>query len=284
MTEIRASPSLLSLMSKCGYAAYRRYVLGIRGGPPDPPRIVGSAVHRAYARDLSATAARAPFDDADYQDLAADSFEFEWSREGEVLLAGDDAGRNPERVRADAKAQALQMSGVVRERVTKRTQVDRATDVEIPFDLRIAGSDVRLVGRLDGLERARRRIRELKVWKSKPKPADLEGSIQADFYALALQKTLGDDAPTAFRMDVAVKNKTPKVWRIDSECPTDHTALLGRVAIVRRAFETGVFYPADPTGPSGWICSANYCEHYEDCPYGRRRAKAVPVATMEEVR
>lgn len=283
MTLIHASPSLLSLMAKCGYAVYLRYVRGHRHSPSDPARVIGSAVHRAYARDLSATAHRAPFGDEDYVDLSSDAFDFEWDR-GEVLLAGDDDGRDPERVRAETKKTAMKMATVVRERVTSTTQIERPGDVEIPFDLGVSGTDLRLVGRLDGIERGRKRIRELKIWKSKPKPADLEGSIQAGFYSFALQKTLGKDAPTSIRMDVAVKNKKPKVWRIDSECPTDHSALLGRISIVRKAFETGIFYPAEPSGPSGWICSSTYCEHYEYCRFGRARAKAVPVATLEEVK
>ena len=275
-------PTVLSEVAKCGYSAYNSRVLGWRS-PPAPPQLVGSAVHRVHHAALKAKLRGADYQPDELDDLAGDALEFEWGRAREIDLEGDD--REPEEVRGEAKDTAIGLSRAVVERLVPGSQVERETDLERSVRMAVSGSRIILVGRLDAYERGPGVLSDLKTAAKAPSAKSGKNpaadNLGLSFYAMGLQRA-GERVST-LRLDTVTKTKDRKVWRAEAAAPSDHAPLLERISLVERTFRTGSFVPADPGGPSGWVCSER-CRHWERCRFGKRRATLIPAATLEEVK
>lgn len=275
------SPSTLTKLSSCGMAVYNEKVLKwpTRTGVP---ALMGNTTHRAYLRDLQAKAAEAPLQRSDVRDLASTCFDFEWQKaiDTEALeLSQDERLAGKEKTRGWAKDKSIGMSMKAHNVFTPLVALESKNDVEVPVSIRSGNVVVR--GRLDSLERTAARIGDLKTKPGRPDTTELSGSVALSFYTFALQKS---GVPIKrVSLDVITREKVEKAWRIESDAPTEFRPLFRQIDAATKAFETGSFYPADQTGPTGWVCSENYCPHFERCPYGRARRSTFTNVALDEV-
>lgn len=265
--------STLVRLSGCGYQAYLRDVLGLPERS-SVPRVVGTAVHRGAREDLERKRDDAePRDQSQVADEAADHLRLAWESE-EVVL---DEGWSPDGARGAATDQAVSLSLAHHVRLLPRIE---PTHVERRLEATIEKLGVRLVGTLDCQE-GDRSLRDLKTSAARLGPADADASVQGDIYALLLHVVDGR-APARFWLDVLRKGRTPEAYSIPAPLPSDHGPALLRIELAARSFQSGVFYPTSPDGPSGWRCSRDHCGFWEDrCPFGRRARKTVRAAKVE---
>ena len=88
--------------------------------------------------------------------------------------------------------------------------------------------------------------------------ADVDGNLQLTAYGLLVMLETGK-SPAGLRIDAIVRNKSPKVQRLDTtRTESDFVRFWSLARTVRAALETGVFYP-NP----GWSCPT--CEFAEHC-------------------
>lgn len=271
--RIDISQSLLTSFPKCGQAAYYEKVEG-KPGYGTVAKTTGSAVHRSVREDLKRKleigTLRAP---EQVVDEAATFFDAQWDEDAPTMV-GDDVGYEKQ-VRAAAQSQAIDLSLVHNLELAPTIE---PLEVERQLRLEIAGTNIDLVGTLDVREEVGgvHRIRDTKTSKSKLSQKDAAASIQGDFYSLLVEKAEGRPVDE-FVLDVLQKTKTPKAYSVTVDGQTNHDPLLLRVEKVAKAFELGVFVPADPSGPSGWVCSEKFCGHFEYCPFGRKARKSFAV-------
>lgn len=284
MTKPALHSSMLGMLSKCGEQARLRYVEG-RKGRPSVPMIVGTAVHRASDLALSRKVAGQELPSVEeVRDAAGDAFERTWrgddaihntdapdgSFDGEdVLLSEDERDRGLTLVRAEAKDDAVRLAQVHREVLAPRLQpiaVERRMRLVLdgfPFD--IEGTiDVQEVGT----------IRDLKNVARSPSGDEANGHVQLDLYALACEAIDGKPLRRV-ALDFLVKLKTPKHVESIAPAPRDHTPILRRLERAAHVFEKQAFYPADPTGPSGWVCTSKFCPWFDHCDFGRKRKRVI---------
>ena len=100
--------------------------------------------------------------------------------------------------------------------------------------------------------------------------SELTRSVQMDTYEFLFARKNGRRAKLR-KLDVLTTAKTPKTYTMVARATTSDDAILRRIEYATRVLETGAFYPVDPTGPSGWVCSHRWCGYYDNiCPFGRK--------------
>ena len=86
----------------------------------------------------------------------------------------------------------------------------------------------------------------------------VDGNLQLTCYALLVLLETGEP-PAGLRIDAVVRNKTPKVQRLEtSRTEDDFVRFWALARQVRAAIQTDVFYPSP-----GWSCPT--CEYAENC-------------------
>lgn len=284
MTRRAIHHSMLSMLSKCGEMARRRYVEGEKMRP-GVALIVGTAVHRSADVALTRliqTGELAPVEEV--QEAAASSFEKAWSgedsvRDGEVpddacagqepLLDEEDISRGVAVVKAEAKDEAVRLSALHRREVAPGLH---PIAVERRMRLVLDGFPFDLEGTIDVEEE--HAIRDLKTSAKAPTPDLALGNPQLAFYSM-VRTAIDGKRPLFVALDVLVKNKTPKYVPVSAPAPRTDEAILSRIERAAHVFEKEAFYPVDPSGPSGWTCSSRYCPFFESCPWGRARRKVI---------
>ncbi len=99
-----------------------------------------------------------------------------------------------------------------------------------------------------------------KTFAKTPSQGDVDRDLQLTAYALA-RSLEGEPAPE-LRLDVVVKNKTPKAVQIKTTRPEN--SLLWFVTMftqIEAAIKSGVF----PPNPTGWHCSKEMCGYWDRC-------------------
>jgi len=260
--------SMLSMLSKCGEMARHRYVDG-RKSPPGVAMIVGTAVHKAAELDLvrkMETGTGAPREEV--MQAAAEALDATWSAE-EPLMDDDERGRGVPIVKAEAKDQAVVLSALHSDEVTPKLQ---PIAVERKMRLVLDGFPFDLEGAIDVEEE--HTIRDRKTASKSPSGNEADGHVQLGMYAMMREMIDGKPVKT-LALDYLVKLKTPKAVTVTAPAPTSHEATLRRIEAAAKVFETGAFYPVDPTGPSGWVCSEKWCGYFDICAFGRARKRSI---------
>lgn len=272
--------SMLSMLSKCGEMVRRRYV---EGEPmrPGVALIVGTAVHRGA--DVALTKRMQGGELADVEEVqqaTAEAFEKAWSGEStirddeapedgvagqEPLLDEEDRSRGVAVVKGEAKDEAVRLVELHRREVAP-TLVPIA--VERRMRLVLDGFPFDLEGTIDVEERDT--IRDLKTSARAPAHDLALGNPQLAFYSL-MRDQIDGTRPRFVALDVLVKTTKPKYVPLAAPAPGSHDAILLRIERAAHVFEKEAFYPADPSGPSGWSCASRYCAFFESCPWGRAR-------------
>lgn len=256
--------SMLTTLSRCGMQFYWRYVEG-RKAPPGVAMVIGTAVHRACELDLAhkmETGAPAPIEEV--KQKASDALDATWLGE-EPMLDEEEKELGAAVVRARAKDEAISLSAVANRELTPRLN-PVALEHKIRLDLGAFPFD--LEGTVDVIEE--HTIRDRKTAARSPAEGDADGNPQLELYTLMRLKETGQRIDT-IALDVLVKNKTPKAVTVTAPAPRNFDATKKRLEMAAKVVETGAYYPADPTGPSGWVCTARFCGFFDVCPFGRAR-------------
>jgi len=268
--------SMLATLSKCGMQVYYRWVENIKI-PPSFALHVGSAVHRAAELDLRRkmeTGQQAHL--AEVVDRARDSLGLAVEGDG-VLLSPEEKTVGIKTLVAEAQDEAASLA---RLHHAELTPVLAPIAVEKKMRLELGGFPFDLEGTVDVQET--KAIFDLKTASRAPGESDAEGHPQLETYAMMLSKH-GETAET-IGLNTLVKSKTgkPKLARVTARAPRVYDHVVRRIEAAAHTIQAGAFYPADPTGPSGWVCTEKFCGYWNLCPFGRARRVSVSMSTNEE--
>ena len=255
---------MLSTLSKCGLQAQYRYVDGIKS-PPGVALVLGTAVHKSAHADLSSkleTGALLP--EKQIQELAGEALEKTWD-EDEPHLDDDEKDLGLERVKGKTKDDAIDLA-VLHHRKLAPTLNPIA--VERKMRLVLDGNSFDLEGTID-VEEADT-VRDLKTASKAPSADAAVGMPQLDMYVM-MRDTIEKKKTRRVALDYLVKTTVPKVVSVPAPAPTSFGPILRRIEMAARVFETGAFYPVDPSGPSAWVCSPKWCGYWSTCPFGAAR-------------
>jgi hypothetical protein len=256
--------SMLSMLSKCGMQFYYRYIEG-KKSPPGVAMIIGTAVHKACELDLRhkmETGQPAPLDAV--KQKAGEALEATWIGE-EPMLDEDEKALGKARVRGIAKDEAVALSALANRELTPVLQ---PIAVEHKIRLEIGGFPFDLEGTIDVLEE--HTLRDRKTASKSPSGDEADGNPQHELYHLMRFKETGQRIDT-YALDYLVKNKTQKAVSVTAPAAGSFDPIKKRLELAAKVVETGAFYPADPTGPSGWVCTQKWCGYWNVCPFGRAR-------------
>lgn len=265
--------SVLSMLSKCGMQAYYRYFEGIKA-PPGVALHVGTAVHKAAQDDLTAklTTGQLLPEEA-VMERAGEALEANWLGEG-VILDDEEESLGESVVRGEAKDEAIALSVLYHRDIAPKLKL---VAVERKMRLDLPGFPFDLEGAID--VETPDTIRDRKTSKKSPSGNEAFGNPQLDTYAM-MQSVIDKTPPKAVALDFLVKLKTaPKSVVVPGPAPSDFGPIIQRIERAANVFEKGTFYPVDPTGPSGWVCTKKWCGYFDRCPFGRRRVKQVAMST-----
>ena len=99
-----------------------------------------------------------------------------------------------------------------------------------------------------------------KTFAKTPSQGDVDRDIQLTAYALA--QSLGGETPPDLRLDVVVKNKTPKTAQLKTKrTENDLLWFVEMFVQIEKAIRAGVF----PPNPTGWHCSPAMCGYWDRC-------------------
>jgi len=264
--------SMLGLLSKCGQAAYYRYVEG-RRAPPGVAAVTGKGTHRgAHANLLSLKDTGEPIEEEAVRAAAAEGFDVAWELDP-PLLTSEERFR-AKKVRGEAKDQAVVLAVVHQTRVAPR--IGRPVHLEHKIVLELPEAPFNLGGTLDIVEALPEGlgVRDTKTSGKRPKAGSAARSVQLELYGWMYEQAHGKTIQQV-ALDTLVKAKLPYAEPDEAPMPTDHTALTLRLQAAAKVFETGAFMPVDPTGPDAWICSPDWCGYWGICPYGARARSQV---------
>lgn len=256
--------SMLTMLSKCGMQFYYRYIEG-KKSPPGVALVIGTAVHQACELDLvrkMETGSPAPLEEV--KEKAAEALDATWLGE-EPMLDEDEKVLGKARVRAQAKDEAIALSGLSNREVTPLLN-PIAVEHRIRLDLGAFPFDIE--GTVDVLEE--HTLRDRKTSARSPSGDEAEGNPQHELYHLMRFKENGQRIDT-YALDYLVKTKTPKAVTVTAPAARSFDPIKRRLEMAAKVVESGAFYPVDPTGPSGWVCSAKWCGYWNECPFGRAR-------------
>lgn len=269
--------SILSMLSKCGEMARRRYIEGEKV-PPGVELLIGTAVDHAVGGNLSSKAKTGRLlEPAAVEQLAADAFEREWK---DPLLDEEERERGIEVVRGEAKDKSVQLAALHAHELAPKIEPLPATEalpsggVQRRMRLELPGFPMDIEGTID-VEEARR-IRDGKTTSKSPTGREAQGHPQLMLYSM-MQSLHDSTAPKSVALDFLVKTAKPRAVVVEGDAPADFRPIVRRLEAAARVFETGAFYPVDPSGPSGWVCQPKWCGYYDRCIWGRRRTTQIAV-------
>ena len=252
---------MLGLYEKCPVAYEKRYVQGLRI-PPGSAAIIGTGAHVSAAADLTSkrdTGALLP--DDQIADLARDSTNGAWDKEG-VYLSPQERFLGETKAKGEAVDEAIGLATLHHRKLAPSLA---PLHIERPFTIELNGFPVDLSGTID-LQTADGGLRDLKTRRAAP-PADFaDYCMDLTCYGLAA-KALDGQEPTAMYMDFLVKSKTPRLVTLEGHRTEGaYRAFLLRLEAVSHAIESGSF---PPCSPEHWMCSPTWCGYFDKCPYGR---------------
>ena len=262
------SVSQINMFFRCSQQWVFRYIDGIKM-PPGIAAHVGSGVHKGSELDLITkrdTGEHEP--ESVVVDAAVSGYEERLNSEG-IFLPREDAP-NAQKLLGEGKDQCANLA--------KTWYQDVAQDlkpmlIEQSITMPVEGLDVPLMGIVDLLE-TDHVLRDLKTAKTKMSQANADSSLQPTMYRELVKHHTGKH-PTSIFFDVIVKNKTPKVHKIETvRNDSDFDALVLRAQTMLKQVETGLVGPVEP---GAWICSEKWCGFYSSmCPFISDRQRQLP--------
>jgi len=269
------STTALDTLCGCGYRFYRRYVLKDRRAPT-LRQIRGTVMHRIIARGLGRkrdTGENPGVEQA--RDEAATEFDRQY--DSGVTLTVDALALGTRQAAGQTKDYVVDVSGFHAGVVAPKIQ---PVAVERLIEVRPVGTDLKIVGKLDLVERGAHGgeiIADTKTAEKSPASTAAQTSEQLTMYTL-LRTAETKRLPESLRLDYLVR--TPKQKQVKhvplatSRGIPDLQAYLRRLSTAVEGVKKGVFLPAQP---GAWFCSERYCEYFRDCPYVTTRPVTVTV-------
>ena len=248
------SPSMLGKYLHCPMQWYYRYVEREK----TPARIVmatGSAVHMAAAMDMENT-----IEDGkhlpvkDLQEIAVADFE---NRLDDIELTEKEQEKGKDLALAEAKDRTVDLVSLY----AKKAEPLRAKDVEMTLEGRFnLGEDtIDLIGKPDALL-VNDEVLDFKTVKSVWPTSRLENDLQITIYSM-----LADAEKIAlFFMKQGKRKGEAKIVEA-TRTTKQKIRALNLIVRILDSIEAGIFPPADPTS---WVCSKNYCDYWNICPFG----------------
>lgn len=234
--------------------------------------VLGTTVHRGAQSDYEARLLQGELRSREQVlDEAGALFDEVWEKE-DPWLDEEEAG-TPRATYRELRGQAVKLSLAHHERIAPEV---RPRDVERRLRAQVGGTSIELVGTLDVLEHLPPlvpgdppfvRVRDAKTSKGKLGRAAAAASIQGQLYSF-LVGVIDGTPVDSFVLDVMEKRR-PAAYALEVPAPRTFDPLLLRIEKAARVIETGSFMPADPTGPSGWVCTEKFCGYWNECPFGR---------------
>lgn len=257
----------MNTLSRCGIQFQRRF--GHKYdvwheaeiSPPSIALCQGKAVHRAVEKNLSQKMNAGTLMTTEE---VADSTGSFWNEEveGDLFLTPDEE-LIKQKVLDAAKDQTIRLALLHH---LEAAPIINPIAVEEKFVVELTGFPFDLAGTVDIREVDT--IADTKTKGSKP-PADSVQSIQLGMYTISEQQN-HKRTPEKLRLDVLVKNKTPKYVRVEGK-PTEALlkatwSRIERAGELIEAVQAGkqAFTPADP---EHWCCTARFCGYARTCPF-----------------
>lgn len=270
-TKPQLHVSMLNMMSRCGIQFQRRY--GARFGcwheeeimPPNIAIATGSAVHRSIEQNMNHKMENdgALLPREQVAEIARDEFESLWTS---GMMLTEQQAENIQVVRGEATDISVALSTLHYDQLAptiKPIAVEEKFVIVLngfPFDLS-GQKDIREVGR----------IRDTKTSKASPSSGAAQ-TMQMALYAMS-EKIDHKALPDEVCLDYLVKTKTPKAVTVTA-VPEERwiNPVLRRVERATEIIQSvkegkGFFTPAEPDGPSAWVCTAAYCGYHRTCPF-----------------
>lgn len=249
------------MLSKCGVQFQYRYLDGIKI-PPAVALVVGTAVHKGVAADLTEKIAKGTLlPEEQVKDIARDALVAEWQKG--VTLDEDYSAMGEKKAEAAATDTAVALARLHHTQVAPGIN---PTHVERPWVLDITGLPIQLAGTID-VQEGLKVLRDTKTASKSPAAETADKSLQLTTYALAVK--MHDGAiPEKFALDYLVNTKTPKLVQLESKrTDQDFKHLQARIYQAHRMIETGVFQPA---AVDSWICTPRFCGYWGMCEFAAR--------------
>lgn len=265
--------SILAGLSKCAKQVEYRYVYGLKV-PPGIAMLVGTATHAGADMALVAKAKGERVEAGAIVEKARETLIATASGEG-VVLDEDEEELGEKAAVAKAADQAGALVKLYHGSVLPRRNPKSPQHVERRLRAVLEGFPFDLEGTID-LHEADGSLRDLKTASRSPAEDAAIGNVQLDAYSLLT--TLADAIlPARVGLDVLVKKtKGDEVAIREARPPSNFEAITARIEHAARVFEKGAFYPVDPHGPSGWVCTKKFCGYYDSvCPFGARSRVSV---------
>lgn len=267
--------SMLSMLARCGYQFYLRYIKGLRE-PPGVAMLTGTAGHRAADANLKhRLATGAPLPEEAVLQIAADQFDAAVAEQG-VRLTDAEQDEGPLWVKGRAKDMAVRVA-----RAHYRLLAPKLKPIAVERKMRLVleGFPFDVECTIDVQEEGT--IRDLKNVARAPRGDEARSHPQLHLYTLV--RNAIDQAETEkVVLDHIVKAASgPYSVPVAAPAPRNFDHVLARLEAAARVVEAGNYYPTDPTGPSGWVCSEKHCGYWQSiCPHGRRATVQVPGVTL----
>jgi hypothetical protein len=262
--------SSLSTWDNCPEQFRRRYIEG-EIIPPGLAAHIGTGVHKAAEVNHRAKIKTGQDEPLSVVQDAA--------RDGYITAVKDKRAYFPPEDRPSARAQAeAGVDEVVSLAALYHAQIAPEISpalIEKRVELWVPGLDLPISGTIDLLDEAGTLI-DFKT-ASKAWPADrAHYSPQATIYHKLVEADTGQP-PEEIRFEIMIKGAKPRRQTLSTDrTEDDFTALVGRLAIIHRMIQAGIFPPAQ----SGhWVCSPKYCGYFWSCPYIPAHRKIIPKDT-----
>jgi hypothetical protein len=251
---------------ECGYAYYRRYILG-EYQPPGIAMLRGTGVHGGAEHNF--TQKVESHEDLPWKEIVDFSV-----HTFDQALVTDGVELNPEERKVGRKKIVAEARDVVQTlaavHATQQAPKYQPVYVEQWAKIKMPSSKYDLNGKIDliaeGSKPGKTIVRDFKTASRKKSQGDVDGSLQLHFYAAATAVLTGV-FPENVGLDVLIETKTGKqsVQELTT-IPTkrDFAALTARINAVIQGIEAGVFLPATP---GSWKCSLKWCGYAQTCPY-----------------
>ncbi len=258
--------SQVSMLLMCAKDYELTYVQGLRM-PPVVRMLEGTAVHRAGEKNLtSKIESGILLPESDVLDIARDSLNEEWDKEG-VALSSDEKRAGESMTKGRAADAAVRMARYEHRTLAPALDV---VHVERPFRIAHPSLEFNISGTVD--TQTQTAIRDRKTARITPPPSRAHNSLQLTLYHLGI-KTIDGEAPAEIWQDTIVDLKTgPRISSVETvRTKEDYAQAIELMNVSYGAIRKGVFLPAHP---DSWRCSKEYCRHWENnCPFGRRNRK-----------
>ena len=250
------SVSQITKFLTCPLSYRFQYVDGIETGTKSSSFALGTAFHSAAEhlhRHLMNGGAKRP---EVYQDVLAESLKVEF---GNFEVQTKD-GEN----RDSLTAEGARLIDAYREYRTAQKTTLLTVEQRVERELINVRTGELLglpfVAYLDLIEKVENGlvVVDLKTAARSYSQGDVDGNLQLTAYGLLVMLETGKP-PAGLRIDAVVRNKQPKVQRLETtRTENDLVRFWALAKQVRAAIEAGVFYPSP-----GWACSG--CEFAESC-------------------